>query len=967
MANNIAVNKNDFFRYVEAGIVPFSVNITKKQNKNGIYKKQIDWNGTWSTSTLKNPRFNASLNALGLQTGKVSGIFVLDIDDVDYWLKLLEDEDRNEPITATVISGSGGIHYYFKYEDNLDVIPNTTAVIGDKIDARTNGGCIFAPPSSYYNEETKTVSSYVWKNGKSIFDYGTNLPTMPKWLFNMIVNNLEKKNNVTKKCDNDVKKEKKEKIIKDVKPTDLIKINLEKQIVALDDIQLNEIINMLSVERASDYDQWIKVMFCLKSASNVDNFKYFDLFSKKSLDYDQLSVINFWNKKSSKTGLLTYNTLLYYCKVDSPVMYDDFKKKYLIKEVCDENDIIIDNNVTVNRPYLLNNKVLEKNCVVSNEINKFLDDDTKILFIKSPYDTGKTTFLKTITPKFEKILFISYRITLSENLLGSFPDFEIYYDSFLENKIICQVDSLSRISHNHYDLIIIDECESVLNHFSAGSLKNQKDTFELFCFFLQSAKKIICLDGDLGNRSKRIFSSFGSQRMITNEIKKDPNHFIFTPNEELFKTDIDDAIKAKKNIVIVSMSDNLAKEFYNKYKKTHKCIIYTSSTSDENKKLLAQVEEIWKEYQIIIYSPSIESGVDFNVEDYIDNIYVVLCTRSTSQRGLNQMIKRCRKINNKNILVYTNNLSLQDKSTLNYYYYNINEIIAYYSSLLGEKISFELLPDGEITRNECVYYNLYDILTIYNKQEEINKNNNCFIPYFIKMISDKGHTYEILRTRGIKEPKGDNITHTIIKDSESITCDEYEELIKKQVLRILTEDEKMQIKKYIYEKTFGVKFDDAETIKKYYGRLNIMSNAYKLFNDETRFHNSVMVGKEKDEKIKVVKDILKMFNLSNIKDKEHILTSEDLKQNIEPFNQLLQNNKILLGLSKSIKIEKTNGVLGSLNTILNSYGIDIVTKEGKNKERKKIYNYIIKLDENVKEKVNDSLFNNIMKNFNSLF
>jgi hypothetical protein len=134
-----------------------------------------------------------------------------------------------------------------------------------------------------------------------------------------------------------------------------------------------------------------------------------------------------------------------------------------------------------------------------------------------------------------------------------------------------------------------------------------------------NSKKIICLDGDLGNRTKKILSAFGNNRMIENVIKKDTNHFLFTPDELTFNENIDKAIKENKNIVIVSMSDTKAKFYFDKYSKEgRRAILYTSSSSDNDKKLLAQVEKIWTQHQIIIYSPSIESGVDFNVDDYID-------------------------------------------------------------------------------------------------------------------------------------------------------------------------------------------------------------------------------------------------------------------------------------------------------------------------------------------------------------
>ena len=44
-------------------------------------------------------------------------------------------------------------------------------------------------------------------------------------------------------------------------------------------------------------------------------------------------------------------------------------------------------------------------------------------------------------------------------------------------------------------------------------------------------------------------------------------------------------------------------------------------SSDVNKK--------WCKYDIIIYSPTITTGISFDVENYFDNIYMYLCDQST--------------------------------------------------------------------------------------------------------------------------------------------------------------------------------------------------------------------------------------------------------------------------------------------------------------------------------------------------
>jgi hypothetical protein len=343
----------DFKKYINYGIVPFSVNIEKKRNNKDEYKKVIT-SVKWQQSTLTKPIYDKTYNSLGLKTGKESNIFVLDIDDVNEWKQILNDEEREEPITATVITGSGGLHYYFRYSEELEKIPSRSKIIGNKIDCRTNGGCIFAPPSSYYNEETKQKVCYTWKNGKSIFDY-EELPKVPKWLIKLMLNTLEKDNKPKEEQPKNIKPVN----IKNIRATDLLNVELEQTKIKLTNEQKNELIEMLSIERATEYSQWINVMFCLKCENNNENLEHFLTFSKKATNYNEQSAIKKWyehdaNKRNNNK--LTYNTLLYYAKIDNPVKYSEYVKKNFIKGIEEETEIIIDDCLLINQPYLLKNK-----------------------------------------------------------------------------------------------------------------------------------------------------------------------------------------------------------------------------------------------------------------------------------------------------------------------------------------------------------------------------------------------------------------------------------------------------------------------------------------------------------------------------------------------------------------------------------------------------------------------------------
>jgi hypothetical protein len=84
---------------------------------------------------------------IGIATGAASGFFVVDIDPKHGGateLQRLSDKHGDLFETLTVITGSGGLHLYYRH---VPWLGNSVARIGPGIDIRSDGGYIVAPPS----------------------------------------------------------------------------------------------------------------------------------------------------------------------------------------------------------------------------------------------------------------------------------------------------------------------------------------------------------------------------------------------------------------------------------------------------------------------------------------------------------------------------------------------------------------------------------------------------------------------------------------------------------------------------------------------------------------------------------------------------------------------------------------------------------------------------------------------------
>jgi hypothetical protein len=114
---------------------------------------------------------------IGIVTGQISGLFVVDCDTVDGYNsieKLLPDSLE----IPTARTPRGGWHFYFKYSEDSDF--TTKAGIMPGVDIRGEGGYIIAAPS--VNAEGK---SYTWQI--SIADIAE-LPSLPHSLKSALIN-----------------------------------------------------------------------------------------------------------------------------------------------------------------------------------------------------------------------------------------------------------------------------------------------------------------------------------------------------------------------------------------------------------------------------------------------------------------------------------------------------------------------------------------------------------------------------------------------------------------------------------------------------------------------------------------------------------------------------------------------------------------------------------------------------------
>lgn len=107
---------------------------------------------------------DAPMSNIGLATGEISGLTVIDIDigpgkqGSESWAEAIEG--HGESVTLMAKTGSGGAHVFFRYNSSLKTASN---VLGPGVDCRNDGGYVVAAPSRH---KSGGVYSWVDENEK---------------------------------------------------------------------------------------------------------------------------------------------------------------------------------------------------------------------------------------------------------------------------------------------------------------------------------------------------------------------------------------------------------------------------------------------------------------------------------------------------------------------------------------------------------------------------------------------------------------------------------------------------------------------------------------------------------------------------------------------------------------------------------------------------------------------------------
>ena len=388
-------------------------------------------------------------------------------------------------------------------------------------------------------------------------------------------------------------------------------------------------------------------------------------------------------------------------------------------------------------------------------------------------------------------------------------------------------------------------------------------------------------------------------------------------------------IKEDKKIVICCMSARDATDYHDEIKKIYpekQVFVYTGETDDEIKEdHFKNITLQWQTADVVLYSPTIESGVNFDIEHF-HSVYGIFSTGSTSQRAFFQMLARVRKVSDNTITIL--NPGIKEKKTADFWIYQ--ELKACYDELRKRDKNNIQFENGKIQ----VSFDEYDNNFIYNEVEELNKNPCYFISYFYQLAIKKGHTVKFDSDENenaedfFRETKENKHLLSIL-ESKDIDYNEFQMLLKLQERNKSKREDKLQIAKFKHAYALGVDRLDIETLKPFYNRTHLINNFLSLMDIQN--FKTQDDEERKIECIHIMKKLVNDLGFDNIFDKKTIKN----EQFEEALEDIVDNNiiftdfksiKALFHLSKEPKINRTKdnkSTLGYINSLLHNFCLKI--------------------------------------------
>ncbi|CAK0765188.1 hypothetical protein CVIRNUC_003233 [Coccomyxa viridis] len=250
-----------------------------------------------------------------------------------------------------------------------------------------------------------------------------------------------------------------------------------------------------------------------------------------------------------------------------------------------------------------------------------------------------------------------------------------------------QMESLFKLGDAEYDLLLVDESETILGQFTSPTMQSRlQKCFETFRRLLIKTPKIVVMDAYMTDKTLSVLRHLKSERgdmrvscQINTMVKTGRTARRIVGNNEKKKilAAICAKLQAGKRVVLFSTSATFGKEAYAYIAAaspgTVTRLYLGKGDARLQKRELGMVNRSWKALDCLIYSPVLLNGVSFDVAKHFDVLFMYVTNTSCCIRDVFQASARVRDYS-EDVMYYV--LKLEQRQT--------REVLLTYEGVLAD-------------------------------------------------------------------------------------------------------------------------------------------------------------------------------------------------------------------------------------------------------------------------------------------
>ncbi len=255
---------------------------------------------------------------------------------------------------------------------------------------------------------------------------------------------------------------------------------------------------------------------------------------------------------------------------------------------------------------------------------------SRIVLLRSAKGTGKTELLKTWLADEDSVLAINHRVSLVAQMADRLG-LAVYRDGdFGKPRLATTIHSLRRVEYDQqrYRIVVLDESEQIAAAIVTDrNIRRKLHLLASLREILTDADQIICADADLGGLTLGLLEAvFGDIDEHTVSVDNVYEHNLvrrayLAANETEWLADLKAVIEQGDPVAVACNTKSDAKALEALVREAYpekKVIVITSdeSTDADHQDFIREINSRVADIDVLIYSPSIGTGVSIDVERF---------------------------------------------------------------------------------------------------------------------------------------------------------------------------------------------------------------------------------------------------------------------------------------------------------------------------------------------------------------